>query len=239
MRTVSPASRLRHDNVADGPESFDVTVLGPDESSTVVLFGVGAGGNPERHLPLMESLAARGFTVIAPHFSRIVPPHVADADLLLRGRRLKLALDAVAPNARRVAGVGHSIGATTLLPLAGAHMWTQSRHRLEFELIPTLSRLVMMTPPTLFFQPPGALDAVRTPILLLAGGKDDVTPPAQQEFLKTAIGSRAAVLLRVEETAGHFSFMNVLPPGVTDAMPDREAFLVRLASEICSFVEQS
>ena len=221
--------------INDGPDAFDVTVLRPESPAGVVLFGVGAGGNPERHLPLLEALAANGFTVVAPHFQRIVPASATAADLLLRGRRLKLALEGVAPGAQRVVGVGHSIGATMLLALAGAQMWMPSRNRLGVDRIPSLSRIVMMTPPTRFFEAPGALDLVRVPILVFAGSKDDVTPPAEQEFLRTAIGRRAPVEVRVEEGAGHFSFMNVLPPNVDEPLADRDPFLARLASEICAF----
>ena len=110
-------------SLRDEAETFDVTVLGASASCRVVLFAVGAGGNPERHLPLLTSLAEHGCTVVAPHFERLQSPNVTDRDLLLRARRLRQALDAFAPAGMLVAGVGHSIGTTLLLALAGGQVW--------------------------------------------------------------------------------------------------------------------
>ncbi len=80
----------------DETVSFDVTVLEVEQPSRVVLFAVGGSGNPERHGPLLTALAERGCSGVAPHFERMVSPVPTDDDLLLRVRRLKLALDAVA-----------------------------------------------------------------------------------------------------------------------------------------------
>ena len=44
--------------LADGAESFEVTVLESTQEHGVVLFAVGAGGNPDRHLPLLTFLAS-------------------------------------------------------------------------------------------------------------------------------------------------------------------------------------
>jgi hypothetical protein len=41
--------------------------------------------------------------------------------------------------------------------------------------------------------------------------------------------------LRVFEGAGHFSFMNVLPPHLTDPLPDWQVFLESLQAEVCRF----
>jgi len=112
----------------DGDEAFAVTLLETAAPSRAVLFSVGGGGDPERHLPLLSALAARGCTVVAPHFARLASPIPTEAELALRARRLQLALDAAAPDLPAV-GVGHSIGASTLLALAGAEMWTLSGRR--------------------------------------------------------------------------------------------------------------
>jgi hypothetical protein len=44
--------------------------------------------------------------------------------------------------------------------------------------------------------------------------------------------------MRVVQGAGHFSFMNNPPPNTTDSLPNREAFLAKLALEICQFVRE-
>ncbi|MEO7037031.1 MAG: alpha/beta hydrolase [Polyangiaceae bacterium] len=220
----------------DGAESFDVTVLEATDPSHLVLFAVGSGGNPERHLPLLTYLAEHGCTIVAPHFERLVSPHVVDRDLLVRARRLKLALDTVVRPGMAVAGVGHSIGATILLALAGGQVWMRPGYRLAIDPDVRLGRLVLFTPPTGFFQAPGALDAVCTPILAWTGANDSITPPAQAEFLTQAFGARTPVEVRVAEGAGHFSFMNSLPPGISDSLLNREAFLAALAVEVCHFI---
>jgi len=52
--------------IRGGAEAFNVTVVEANQTSKrIVLFAVGRGGNPSRHLPLLRSVAALGCTVIA------------------------------------------------------------------------------------------------------------------------------------------------------------------------------
>jgi len=55
----------------DDATPFDVMRLDSDEPSRVVLFAVGAGGSPERHLPLRSASPRRcqpiGPKIIARH----------------------------------------------------------------------------------------------------------------------------------------------------------------------------
>jgi pimeloyl-ACP methyl ester carboxylesterase len=202
----------------------------------VVLFAVGAGGNPGRHRGLLTALAGSDCTVVAPHFERMVTHQPADSELLLRARRLRLALDVLAGPELPVAGVGHSIGAALLLALAGGQMWTLARQQLSIASCPSLDRLVLLAPAIGFFQAPGALEGLRTPILAWVGTQDLMTPPAQTLHLKQALAPRVAVDARIVEGAGHFTFMDELPPGVTDPLPDRGAMLAALAAATVRFV---
>jgi pimeloyl-ACP methyl ester carboxylesterase len=222
-------------SLRDGTETFDVTLLEAREPTRVVLFAVGGGGNPERHLPLLTRLAESGCTVIAPHFERLLAPIPTEEELLLRGRRLKLALDEWVPPAQPVVGVGHSIGATMLVALAGGQVWMRPGRRLATVTDARLCKLALLTPATGFFQAPSALDAVNVPMLIWAGSADPITPPEHAEYLQRALGSRLAVELRVVEGAGHFSFMNTPPPNTTETLPDRESFLNELATEILRY----
>jgi fermentation-respiration switch protein FrsA (DUF1100 family) len=95
---------------------------------------------------------------------------------------------------------------------------------------------VLLAPATDFFLPPGALDAVRTPVLAWVGTQDLITPPLQTERLKQALEGRAPVDEHIIAGAGHFSFMNQLPPNVTDTLPDRDAFLADLAAAVARFI---
>lgn len=216
--------------------SFDVTYLEGVNAKRIVLFAVGAGGNPERHLPLLTSLAQNGCNVVAPHFERIVAPRPTLDELMLRARCLRLAIDFAARPNMPIIGVGHSIGATILIAFAGGQMWLGPGQQVPIRTDERLKCLVLFTPPTGFFQAPGALHAVCTPIQLWAGTHDVITPFAQAEFLKQEIGNQVTVDLRVIEGATHFSFMNTLPPQISDTLANRNGFLANLAVEVQNFL---
>lgn len=222
--------------LSDRTESFEVTVFESTPCSSVVLFAVGSGGNPERHLPLLTFLAESGCTVAAPHFERLVSPIPTEDDLLLRTRRLTLAIDAVAQPLSAVAGVGHSIGAAALVALAGGQMWLGPDQRIDVAPDERLVRLVLLAPPTGFFQAPGALNEIRTPVLAWAGSEDTITPPSQMEVLANATRDHLPVDVRVTEGAGHFSFMDLPPPQSVESLPNRQAFLDELGKEIRNFL---
>lgn len=220
----------------DGAESFPVTLIEAQRAARVVLFAVGGGGDPQRHLPLLAALAADGCTVVAPHFERFLAPQVSPEQLLLRARRLQLALGAVTGEPMPVVGVGHSIGTTMLLALGGGQVWMSQEGPLPIVPAPRLSRLALLAPATSFFQAPGALDAVRVPIHIWAATADSITPIAQAQWLHDALVPRVAAELSVCQGAGHFSFMHAPPPQSTDSLADREAFLAQLTREVCQFV---
>jgi alpha-beta hydrolase superfamily lysophospholipase len=207
--------------LADDSESFDVTVVEAARPQRIVLFAVGAGGNPERHAPLLAFLAAAGCAVVAPHFARLASPRPTEAELLLRARRLRIALDAVAAAGVPVAGVGHSIGGTMLVALAGGQIWMRAGVRLSIEPDARLSRLVAF---------------VALPIQVWAGSADDLAGIEHAQLLVDALATRAPVDLRLREGAGHFSFMDAPPPQVTEPLADRDAFLAELRRETLRFV---
>lgn len=220
----------------DGSASFDVSVRRAQAGSPVVLFAVGAGGDPERHVTLLETLAAAGCTVVAPHFQRLASAAPSEAELTLRARRSSLALDVFAEPGATVSGVGHSIGAAMLVALAGGQMWLAPGRRVHIAADARLGRLVLLAPATGFFQAPGALDAVHLPILTWVGSQDEVTPPAQSEWLAHALSGWQAVDVRVTVGAGHFSFMDQPPPHSIEPLEDKQTFLREHSSEICRFV---
>jgi pimeloyl-ACP methyl ester carboxylesterase len=211
-----------------------VLTLGAPDAARVVLFGVGGGGDPERHRPLLEHLAAHGCRVVAPSFERLAPGEPSPAALLARPAGLIDALrECAAPDAPVVA-VGHSIGGWAALCLAGAVPWGRDRRPLEVPREPRVSRLVLFAPAAGWFAAPGALDGVTAPMLVFAGELDRVTPVEQALHLKSA---PAPVDVRIEPGAGHFSFMNTPPPGTTeDPAFDRDRFLTELAEQTAAFV---
>ncbi len=220
----------------DGTESFDVSVRKGKEFTPVVLFAVGAGGNPERHVTLLDTLTESGCMVIAPHFPRLASPRPTEAELTLRARRLCLALDVFGQSGATVSGVGHSIGAATLVTLAGGQMWMGPGQRVAISADVRVSRLALLAPPTGFFQAPGALDSVRIPILMWVGSEDNITPPSQVKWLAQAVPDSQSLDVRIADGAGHFSFMDQTPPHVVEPLKDKQAFLREYSSEVCNFV---
>jgi predicted dienelactone hydrolase len=220
----------------DNGDSFEVSVRKAAAGAPVVLFSVGSGGQPQRLSTLLGALIECGCTVVAPHFERLASTTPAEEELVLRARRLTLALDAFVEPTARVIGVGHSIGAAILVAMAGAQLWLGPGRRVSIAPDGRLSRLALLAPPTGFFQAPAALDAVRVPVLAWVGSADSITPPAQTEWLARAMLDWNAVDVRITEGARHFSFMDVPPPHTTEPLPNKLAFLQEYSSEICKFV---
>ena len=227
---------MRTETLQDGTESFSISVHEADKNSPVVLFAVGSGGQPERHSTLVEKLIESGYTVIAPHFERLVSSYPNEDELTLRARRLSLALYAFSQPSAIVAGVGHSIGAAILLALAGAKMWLGPGRQANITPEKRLVRLALLAPPTGFFQAPGALDAVRVPILLWVGSEDNITPSEQSKWLAQAMPGSQTVDLRMTNGAGHFSFMDLAPPNTVEPLANKLEFIQEYSSEVSKFV---
>lgn len=225
-------------SLADGAESFALTCLPAPDPAGLVLFAVGGGGDPARHQPLLDHLLRRSLTVVAPHFERLVAPRATSDEVLLRARRLRLALAAAERPDLRVTGIGHSIGASTLLGLAGGRMWPDPRGPLPIEHELRLERLALLAPAAGFFMAPGALGQINVPVLAIAASEDAVTPPTETEFLCGELAGRMPIEMRIVQGAGHFSFMDQPPPDVDDPLPEREEFLERLAGELAAFALQ-
>jgi pimeloyl-ACP methyl ester carboxylesterase len=100
----------------------------------------------------------------------------------------------------------------------------------------SLDRLALFAPPTDFFRRPDALARVQIPIQIWVGGKDTITPAVQANFLKEALADQTHIEIILAEEAGHFTFMNELPPNVTDPHPERTAFLQSLAEDVNRFL---
>lgn len=225
------------DALADGDDRFEVTRLEPATARVVVVFAVGGGGDPARHHGLLAALADRGAVVAAPHSPRLVSPYPTPEHLIARARRLRLALDAVGRPGLPVVGIGHSIGATMLLALAGGQVWMSPAGPLPIPGDDRLARLALLAPAVGFFQVPGALAAVRARLLLWGASEDLLTPAAQIAAIARELPAAAAgAEVRVAAGAGHFSFMDVPPPGTVEPLADRDAFLAELRRELGDFV---
>ncbi|GAA2000730.1 hypothetical protein [Catenulispora subtropica] len=216
---------------------MQVLTLGPARARHVALFAAGGGGDPERHRPLLEHLAARDIHVIAPRFERLMAREANPAELLARPAGLVEALHRFAAPDAAVTAVGHSIGGWAALCLAGARPWGRDGEPMEVPREPRVGRLVLFAPAVGWFAAPGALDAVTAPMLVFAGELDAVTPAREIEGLSAA---PSAVDLRVVPNAGHFAFMDTPPPNtLEDDAFDRERFLGELAAATAEFALES
>ncbi|MBF4245014.1 hypothetical protein EA004_08150 [Vibrio anguillarum] len=220
----------------DGDESFKVLVHESGEkNSPVVLFSVGSGGMPERYSTLLNTLKKSGCTIVAPCFEQLTNHFPNKDELSLRARRLSFSLKACTQPPAKVIGVGHSIGAATLIALAGAEMQTRSREIVDILPDNRLMSLVILAAPTQFFYAPGSLDTVNIPIFAWVGSEDDITPSTQTEWLAQTIPDSKMVKVRVVEGVDHFSFMDQAPPHIAEPKIDKNKFLREYSEAISKF----
>jgi len=222
--------------LSDALAPFTMTRFEAEQPNCIALFAVGRGGNPARHHHLLQTLANRRCTAIAPHFDMLASTVPTKAELDMRIRRLEACIDSCAHGKLPIVGIGHSIGATALLALQGAEAETLDGQQLITGSMPRLERLALLAPPTDFFRRPGALHRIKLPMKIWVGDKDTITPPAQSHFLMGMLAAQASVAVQVDPDAGHFTYMDELPLNVPESHPDRNTFLAGLANEITAFL---
>ncbi len=222
--------------VQGAQQEFESLVVTGSRPMRCVIFATGRGGDPHRHLPLLQALAAAGCFVVAPVMQMLATPFPTEDELQERLRELSDSVIRLAEPDLPVIGVGHSIGATLLLSLAGGQLWLGPEHRIEHDVVLPLKRLCLFAPATEIYQAPGALDGVTIPARIWVGENDPITTSTAVSAFATVLKKSAAVQLDVVPNAGHFSFMHELPPGIEDSLDDRDGFLQQLTTEVCRSV---
>jgi pimeloyl-ACP methyl ester carboxylesterase len=213
-----------------------VITLEPDNPHAIVIFGTGAGGDPQRYRPLLEDFAANGFLVLAPRFERFDVRTVTTEQLVERPQGMAAALEERAELDLPVLAVGHSVGAWAALCLAGAVPWGLDGNPIPVPTQPRVARLILFAPTVGWFRAPGALAHVRAPIKVFAGANDTVTPPTSALLLNQAPGE---VDIEICPEVGHFDFMNSPPPDVPQQPePRRAAFLAQLSVRTMAFAQE-
>tara|TARA_R100001377_G_C3191713_1_gene110879 strand:+ start:1076 stop:1774 length:699 start_codon:yes stop_codon:yes gene_type:complete len=225
--------------INDGDDQFSVSVYESEISSRFLLFAVGAGGNPSRYDSFLSGLASFGYFVVAPHFEMLRSPRPSEEELTLRARRLSLALENYSSGFDLVYGVGHSIGATTLVAMSGAKIWLGPELHVSLKTQRRFSRLVLLAPPTGFFLGPGALDEFSIPIQVWVGSEDHITPPDQSKWLADALSKKQAVDLKIIDGAGHFSFMDKIPPNTVEPLDNKRIFIRECARDISEYLTRT
>lgn len=208
----------------------------------LVVVSHGMGSWNLLHRRLAAHLARAGFVVA-------MPVHPGDnredrsltdtpANLVERPRHLRVVIDRLVADAHlgglllpgRVGVIGHSLGGCTALALAGGVPTTIPREEpdgvprpLAVEADPRVAALVLLAPATPWFREPGALGAVRVPVLMMSAQHDDITTAWHAEVVEKGLTAAAPLEHRVIAGAGHHSFLSPYPPELIG--PDAPASL--------------
>lgn len=253
--------------VAIGPYQLAVA---PDAAvapgrSPLVLVSHGTGSSGLLHRQLAQALVKHGYVV-----GLLEHPHNNRADdswantpqnLVARPCHLQLALDCLLGDAQLGAAltpgaaalVGHSLGGYSVLAAVGGRPEAVGAAGARRVAIPVPAAderekaLVLLAPAVPWYAALASLAAVRVPLLVLAGEKDEHTPPQHVELVTKGVPATTPLTSRVVANAGHFSFLTPFPPHRTSAAfapsqdpPgfDRVQFQAELAQEVADFLAQ-
>ena len=250
-----------------GPYSVDVARDAPAVGGPypLVVISHGNSGTPWAYRQMAQHLVRAGFVVALPaHTGNTRNDNTlagTAANLANRPRHISLVIDAALsdPVLHRhiancgVAVIGHSIGGYTALAVAGGTPWSASHENADAQVHPVPVRadarvraLVLLNPATPWFIP-GALQAIRLPIMIRTGEKDELTPAEHAQNVIGGVG--APELVEHKEIAGahHFAFMSKFPPEMTrpNFKPsqdppgfDRDAVQPALFADITEFLQR-
>jgi len=210
---------------AFGPYELDVSVAAPlaPGRHPVVLISHGSGGSPLLYRSLSLLLARHGYLVVLPRHpgNSLGDNALADSSENLRNRprHLVALLDALLADAEfgaaaapePVTAVGHSLGGSTVLSLAGGRPTTRSGSPVEVAPDPRVGALVLMAPACGFFLAPGALQQVSAPLLTLTAEHDPLTPDSEIRVALAGVPDQSRISIRTVPNAGHFSFLSPFP----------------------------
>jgi predicted dienelactone hydrolase len=195
----------------------------------LVLVSHGGGGSHLLYRSIATYLAQCGYVVAALEHPGNNRNNNAladtDANAVQRPRHASMAIDALlcqaffqgSIDAQAIFVLGHSMGGYTALALVGAQPWSRSGSTLAVHHDPRVRAAVLMAPATDWFRAPGALDRVATPLMVLAGDKDVVTPLASAQLIADGLAGKRLVTFRCIPGAGHFSFLSPFPPAMCHA----------------------
>jgi len=218
-----------------GVTTFAITVIETEHPKAAVFFAAGRGGSPLRHLGLLRAVARQGCTVIAPDFDLLPLTTPTLEELDTRIRQMEVCLQQFSPLNLPIMGIGHSLGCVVLLVMTGAKAYTFFGDKVIANTKWNFDKLILLAPAVDFFRHPEASVDVAARIHLRAGKKDAVVSPEGILAFKEKMTDQSKVEFHLDEYAGHFSYMDELPPNVEDCQPDREIFLSILAEEVGGF----
>lgn len=246
--------------------AVDAPVAPPVAPLPLVAISHGNGGTPWGYRELAAHLARAGFAV-----ALIEHPGNSRSDNALAGtpqnlanrpRHVRLALDAALADPalgphllpERAGVIGHSIGGYTALAAAGGRPLALPgetpdgvAHPVPVEPDPRVRAIVLLAPALPWLMGPGALAKVRAPLLVLAGERDDLTPPSFIERVLAGLPAGTPLEYRIVPGAGHFAFFSVPPALAGPAFPpahdppgfDRAAYHAQLHAEVLAFLREA
>lgn len=245
-----------------GPYHFEATLDAPPASGRfpVCVISHGGGGSHLLYRSIATHLAVNGYIVVCPEHpgdnrndrSQTNTENAA----LQRPTHASRAIDAVfadpllgpVADPSRVCAAGHSMGGFTALALAGGRPWSRPGARVLTQPDARIRAAVLLAPATDWFLGPGSLTDVSVPLLVLAGERDTVTPPASIERALKGLPPGTPVDFEVIPGAGHYSFLTPFPvqmrrpdfPPSTDPEGfDRERFHTELPGRVEVFLTQA
>lgn len=245
------------------PLAIDATIEG--SGLPLVAISHGNGGSPWTHRGTAAHLARAGFVVALlehPGNSRSDNSLAFTAENLEnRPRHIRILLDAITTDealrprlaSSGVGLIGHSIGAYTVLALAGGRPTSFPNEEPDGVARPVpvvrderIRALVLLAPASAWYSADGALADVQSPILMRAAELDRYAPSWHADIVLRGVPDRRRIDHRVVPNAGHFSFQSPFPAAMTrpDFPPsqdppgfDRVAYQRVLDAEIRSFLQ--
>jgi len=242
-----------------GPYHFNADLDAPIAPGRfpVCVISHGGGGSHLLYRSIAGYLAKKGFVVVSPEHPgdnrNDGSLSNTDTAAAARPRQASLAIDAVfsdeflgpASDARRICALGHSMGGYTALALVGGKPWSRRGTPIAVQADARVRAAVLLAPATDWFLAPASLADVRSPILVITGTRDQVTPAEKIEQALSALPKGILRDLITVDGAGHYSFLTPFPasmrrPGFLPATDpdgfDREQFHAQFPATIHEFL---
>jgi predicted dienelactone hydrolase len=218
-----------------GPYALDVARDAPPIGGIwpLVVVSHGHSGTPWAYRDMAKHLVQAGFVVALPAHTGNTRNDNAlagtAANLANRPRHITLSIDAALADpvlgghvaTTGVGVIGHSIGGYTALAAAGGEAWTGPYESKGAEPTPVkvthdarIRSLVLLNPATFWFIGE-SLRAIRVPIMMRTGEKDEVTPAEHARKVIDGVADASLVEHKDVAGAGHFAFMSKFPPEMT------------------------
>ncbi|BCZ47235.1 hypothetical protein psyc5s11_33020 [Clostridium gelidum] len=251
-----------------GQFSLDLSINAkPKEGKfPLILISHGSGGSHLLYRTLAHHLACNGFIVGMPEHpfnnrnNNTLEGTVENLEN--RPRHIYTAIDWFFESEKfarflktdSISMIGHSMGGYTSLAVAGGIATSFPNESLDgkpkqinVEHDRKIKSLVLLAPATVWFKDKGALSGVDIPILMIAGEKDQYTPPFHAQIVLEGVADNSKIKYKIIENAGHFSFLSPFPQSMIkpEFIPsqdpfgfDREKFHNELNIEILDFLMQ-